>query len=220
MVNREPDFWRQFDILRPTDLEFPVHVVGCGGIGSPTALAMAKMGCKDMTLHDHDTVENHNLPNQIYRLADVGMAKVESLAKTIEDFTGVTPLTSLEQIAADSKLVGLVVSGVDSMAARKEIWQAIKYKTGITLYVDARMGAEVCRIYSIRPTNPVDVVMYEGTLYDDAEAQELPCTGRSIIYNVFMIAALVCSQVKKFARGQEFNKEVIFDLVTLMCLTE
>ncbi len=213
------DFWRQFDIVRADDLVFPVTVIGCGGIGSPTVLALTKMGCLDVTVWDDDSVEEHNLPNQIYRIADVGQPKVESLARVVADFTGVTLKTNIRRVEKTTPLEGVVVSGVDTMAARAEIWHAVRYKPRVGLYVDARMGAEVCRIYTIRPSNPDDVKEYEATLYPDGEAQELPCTGRAIIYNIFLIAALACSQVKKFARGQEFPREIIFDLVTLSMLT-
>lgn len=214
------DFWRQFDIVRPTeDLAFPISVIGCGGIGSPTTLALAKMGCADITVYDDDSVENHNLPNQIYKLSDIGKTKVESLAASVQEFTGAKLKIVAERVGPASRLEGAIVSGVDSMTARQEIWKAVKFKPAISLYVDARMGAEVCRIYSVRPTNPADVKAYESTLYHDGQAQELPCTGRAIIYNVFMIASLVANQVKKFARGEKFPREIIFDLATLTLLT-
>jgi len=215
------DFWRQFDIVRPMeDLMFPISVIGCGGIGSPTTLALAKMGCMDITVYDDDTVEDHNLPNQIYRTKDVGQLKALSLSSIVMDFTGTTIHNIIEKVGSLNKFEGIVISGVDSMAARADIWKAIKFKPAITLYIDARMGAEVCRIYTINPTNPYHVKRYEETLYDDGKAQNLPCTGRAIIYNVFTIAGFIGNQVKKFARGQEFPNEVIFDLVTLSILND
>lgn len=216
----KPDFWRQFDIVRPDqDLAFPITVVGCGGIGSPTVLALAKMGCADITVWDDDTVENHNVPNQVYKLSDIGKPKVESLAGTIREFADVDLKTHAARVDGRTSLEGVVISGVDSMAARSEIWKAVRFKTRVGLYIDARMGAEVCRIYTVNPTNPDQIKRYEATLYSDDAAQQLPCTGRAIIYNVFMIAALISNQVKKFGRGQAFPFEIIFDLVTMTCMT-
>jgi len=194
-------------------------VVGAGGIGSPTVLALAKMGCPDITVFDDDIVENHNLPSQIYRLEDTGQDKVKSLASAVHDFTGLALKTHKARVNKETKLSGVIISGVDTMSARKDIWAAIRYKHVAHLYIDARMGAEVCRIYSIRPTNPVDVDAYEKTLYSDDEALELPCTGRAIIYNVFMIAALIANQVKKYSRGEKYHREIVFDLATLSLLT-
>jgi hypothetical protein len=215
----EMDFWRQFDILRPEDLSFPIHMIGCGGIGSSTAIAMAKMGCSDITLWDADTVETHNLPNQIFNMKDVEKAKVTALAETVQAFSNVRPKTNIQEVQETTPLQGVIVSGVDSMEARQTIWQAVRYKTRVLLYIDARMGAEVCRIYTLNPTTATQVAAYETSLYPDGEAIELPCTGRAIIYNVFMIASLICNQVKKFARGEEWHPEIIFDLATLTLMT-
>ena len=214
------DFWRQFDLVRPgEDLMFPVTVIGCGGIGSPTAMALCKMGCSDVTVIDDDSVEVHNLPSQVYRIGDIGSTKVAALASILQDFSGVDVKTKHERVTGATALAGVVVSGVDSMSARAEIWKAVKYKPAIDLYVDARMGAEVMRIYTVRPTNPEEVAAYEGMLYPDDEAQQLPCTGRAIIYNVFAISSLVASQIKKHARGEEFPFEIIFDLASLTIIT-
>src|SRR3989304_1851615 len=85
------DFLRQLELVPPEALETPVAVVGCGGIGSFAALALAKMGCRHLTLYDDDKVEEHNLPNQLYRPADVGRPKAEALAEIVRAFTGTAP---------------------------------------------------------------------------------------------------------------------------------
>jgi len=69
-----PDYWRQLDIVSSEELDFPITLIGCGGIGSPVAMALVKMGCGQISLYDPDCVEAHNLPNQMYRLEDVGEA--------------------------------------------------------------------------------------------------------------------------------------------------
>lgn len=210
------EYWRQLGIVNPEEqLRFPISVIGCGGIGSPTVLALAKMGCGNITVWDDDRVEEHNLPNQFYRLDDVGKLKVEGLARTVLDYTGVDLVQSATRVGAATELRGAVISGVDTMQARQEIWKAVRYQPTVSVYIDARMGAEVCRIFTIQPTDPDDVTAYERSLHTDGEAQELPCTARAIIYNVFMVAALICSQIKKFGCGQKHPREIIFDLVTL-----
>ena len=213
------DFWRQLDVVSPSDLaNLKVTVIGVGGIGSPTTLALAKMGVSQISVYDDDSVELHNLPNQLYRLSDLGKTKVEALSDATDDYAGVSLETKAERFE-NQQLSGVVISGVDSMAARKAIWQKIKFNPSVQLYIEARMGAEVCRIHTVRPTDPTEVKWYETTLYSDEQAQDLPCTARAIIYTVFVVAGLIANQVKKLARGQTLCKEIIFDLVTLtfMC---
>jgi len=213
------DFWRQQDIVSSDDLDVPIVVIGAGGIGSPTVLALAKMGCTKLTVYDDDLVESHNIPNQLYLLDDIGRPKVEALSHLVHGFTGTT-IRALKERVAGQRLQGIVISGVDTMQSRHYIWErSIKYKPQVPLYIDARMGAEVCRIYSINPVDPDDVRLYEETLYTDEEASEEPCTARAIIYNVFSIAALIANQVKRSVSGEELPKEIIFDLKTLFLQT-
>lgn len=212
------DHWRQLDLVKPDELSFPITLIGAGGIGSPTALALAKMGCSQITVFDPDTVEQHNLPSQIYRLEDVGRPKVKALESVLREFTS-CQINPIEGPFVDSGTKGVVISAVDSMAARHSIWmEGIRYRAGIDLYVDARMGAEVSRIYSVRPTDPEHVRFYESFLYSDADAQDDPCTARAIIYNVFGVAGLIANVVKRYARGEEIMREIIFDYATLSLL--
>jgi len=213
------DFSRQSDLVETEALETRITIIGCGGIGSFTALALAKMGCVHLTLYDDDLVEEHNIPNQLYRPGDVGQLKVERLADIIKSFTG-TGIDARPERVQGQRLEGIVVSGVDSMEARRRIWdRSIRFKAAVSTYIDARMGAEVARIYTVRPTDPDDVRFYEKTLYSDEEALHLPCTAQAIVYTGFGIASLVAGQVKRVAVGDECKREIIFDQNTLTFLT-
>ena len=209
------DFLRQLDLVRPEALEAPVAVVGCGGIGSCAALALAKMGCRHLTLYDDDRVEDHNLPNQFYRLADVGRPKAEALAEIVRSFTGVAAEAVVAQVDGQ-RLTGIVVAGVDSMRARRSIWQrSVRYRAAVPLFLDGRLGAEVIRLYAIRPADPDDVRFYSGTLYDDAEAEPVGCSAAGIIYTGLAVGSLIANQVKRFAAGEPLRREILCDLKTL-----
>lgn len=206
---------RQLDLVSPDALDIPVHIVGCGGIGSFAALALAKLGCSHLHLHDDDRVEEHNVPNQLFRLGDVGRPKVEALMEILEAFTGTRPCPHLHRVEME-RLQGIVISGVDSMTTRKNLWwKTIRHRASIPLYLDGRLGAEVCRLYAIRPADPDDVRCYEQTLYDDIQAAPLSCTAAAIIYTGFAIASLIADQVKKFVTGESIAREILYDLKTL-----
>ncbi len=212
-------YLRQLDLVRPETLDLPIHVIGCGGIGSFAALALAKLGCVRLHLYDDDRVEEHNVPNQLYRLADVGRAKAEALADILEAFAGSRPTPHVRRIDGE-RLQGIVVSGVDSMMARKHLWwKAIRHRASTPLYLDGRLGAELCRLYAIRPFDPDDVRCYEKSLYDDSQAMLPACTAAAIIYTGFAIASLMADQVKKFATGEPLVREIFYDLKTLTLVT-
>jgi len=214
------DFWRQMDIVTPDDFgKFHTTIIGAGGIGSPTTLAISKMGVEKITIYDDDVVEKHNLPNQMYRISDIDKSKVEATRDICSDFSGLTINVCKEKFE-NQTVNGIVISGVDTMKSREIIWKRMKYNPMVNLYIDARMGAEVCKIHSINPCDPDDIKWYEKTLFPDEKASEEVCTARSVIYNTFTIAGLIASQVKKFARAQPFAREIIFDLRTLTLIVE
>ena len=214
------DFWRQLDIVSPKDLErINVTMIGVGGIGSPAVLALSKMGVSNITVYDDDSVELHNLPNQFFRVEDLKRSKVEALADIVASYSE-DKIAIKNERYTDQKLAGIVISGVDSMSARRDIWNGVAYNTKIPFYIEARMGAEVARIYTVRPCIPSEVRWYEKTLYSDEEAVDAPCSARAIIYCTFMTASLIANQVKKIAKNQGYENEIIFDLVTMSLMTK
>ena len=205
---------RQLDILNPELIIFPITIIGCGGIGSPTAITLAKVGCQNLTLIDPDEVEEHNLPNQFFRLSDIDKTKVRACQGIISQFTECS-IRIVPELFIDQNLSGVVISGVDSMKARKNIWSKIRYNLEVPLYIDGRIGGETLEIFTIRPNQLEDIEFYEQWLFTDEETAELPCTARAIMYTGFIIGGLISSQLKKWLKQEEYYKRLNFDLVTM-----
>ena len=208
----ETRFHRQLDLVRPEALRIPVTVIGCGGIGSFAVLALAKMGCSTITVFDDDTVENHNLPNQYFKVADVGRSKVEALKDIVREFTDVEITALNEKFKGQPLPGGIVISAVDSMDTRQAIWLRVKYNPTISLYLDGRFGAEVLRLYSINPLDIDDIRLYEGSLYPSSETLPVRCTAKSVMYTVLAVSAFISGQVKKHCMGESYLKEITCDL--------
>lgn len=206
-----PDYWRQLDLFSPEKFgDKEVHVVGVGATGSYVALLLAKMGVRNIHVWDFDDVESHNLPNQVYRLKDVGRAKVDALKEIISEATGTEISAHNQAVTGGTALRGIVFLLVDSMNVRKEIWSgSLKFKLPVELMVETRMAIDNGRVYAIRPSRPADIKLWEGTLYSDEEAEESPCTARSIAPTVAYIASLAVWKLIKFHNGEEFESELI-----------
>jgi len=205
------DYWRQLDLFSPEKFgDKPVHIVGCGATGSWIAYQLAKMGVSNLHLWDFDEVENHNLPNQIFRLKDVGRSKVEALAEIIKEATGIVPTSHNEPVVGGTKLSGIVFLLVDSMDARKDIWNgSIKFKLDVELMIETRMAIDNGRVYAIRSSNPGDIKLWEGTLYSDDEAEESACSNRSIAPTVGYIASVAVWKLIKFFNDEDYERELI-----------
>lgn len=212
MRTKELNWMRQLGLVPPGKLQFPITIIGAGGIGSPCAVALAKMGCSNLTIWDFDTVEEHNIANQFYPTDAVGKLKIEALSAVVESFGGLRPHIVSKAFTAEERVSGVVCACVDTMEARRQIWQAVRLKPAVSLYLDARVAGEVGMLYTIRPCDIHHVRFYEETLHSDEEALDLPCTERSVIYNGLFVAALVASQIKKYALEQELYEEIVFDL--------
>ena len=211
-------FWRQLDLCPPDKLTFPVTVIGAGAIGSATAVTLAKMGCSNVTVWDEDILAEHNVPNQMCLPEYVGFPKVDALAHLVEMLTG----TQIKPVSANyrgQRLEGVVISAVDSMTTRQLIWKSVKLRKSVSLFIDARMGAEILRLYALRPVDLDACEFLEQNLYDADEAEQLPCSARSIIYCPAVAGALIAAQVKTFAVGEPVDREVLLDIPAMRMLT-
>jgi molybdopterin/thiamine biosynthesis adenylyltransferase len=196
---------RQLDLISPDVLGEPIHIIGAGAIGGATAMALAKMGFEDITVYDFDSVEVENISNQWFRFSDIGRPKVEALKEIIKDFTGVEIDAKAERYESGA-LKGIVISAVDSMAARKMIWDAHKdFGVGTKLFIDGRMAVETALIYAMQPMNDKDVASYEKTLYTDENAVHERCTAKAVMYTTMAIAGHIAKIVKDFLCNEDQN---------------
>lgn len=174
-----------------------------------------------MQIFDDDTVELHNLPNQFFRKKDIGRSKVEALADIVKEFTDFDIKINNKRYE-DENLSGIVISAVDSMKSRQAIFDMVRTQSEVELYIDSRMGGEVAQIFTLRPSDQLDVEEYEKTLFNDDEAEELPCTAQAIIYTVLGIAQPIARLVKKFLMGglEESDKRLMVDFFNQQMVKE
>ncbi len=196
-----------------------VTIIGCGAVGSFTALSLSKMGVRQLTLIDPDTVSVENLPNQFFREEDLGKKKVAACAEMLQQFDSEVQINTLTRPFIKQKLDSdIVISSVDSMDVRQRIWNSIVSHRKVKLLIDPRMAAHVIQIYTANPGDPSSLKAYEATLVSDA--LEDRCTARSIIYSVLPLAGLVCRQVAAFANEEWLEPALTLDLKTLSLVQE
>jgi len=216
--NNQNRFLRQLEIVPPEKLSFPITVIGAGAIGSATVVTLAKMSCSDITVWDGDTLEDLNVPNQICKPSMVGKPKVEALAELVYELTEVQ-IKQIHRPYIGQSLEGVVVVTVDNMTCRQRVWKRARLNRKIPLLIDARMGAEFARIYTIHPTNTDEGDFYSDNLYDNGEAERLPCSARSIIYCPTVIGGIVALLIKKYATNHPSPREILIDLPNFVLLT-
>lgn len=206
---RNERYLRQLGIYNPTERRNDkVTFIGVGGIGSFAAFGAAKLGVPNITLIDPDHVEVHNQPNQFFGVGDIGSAKVDAMAGYViadRDFDGNVETYETDLPSDDvPALEGLVISGLDSMEARTNIWnECIRLKPRVTRYIDARLSGEFLIAYAVNPSDMHDIEKYEATLYSDEEGEDLLCTERGIIDVGMQIGSLLVRAMRKHFNGDD-----------------
>jgi molybdopterin/thiamine biosynthesis adenylyltransferase len=207
------DKTRQLDIISPDLMgRVDITMIGTGGIGAATALALAKMGVPKLYLYDDDTIEDLNIPTQLLKISDIGKPKVLSVAHMLKEFSDEVSGTATEgRVAETTSLPGrIIISSVDSINSRKSIWEAVVASQG-RWYLDARMGAEVFQLYTVDTANPGWYANHLSTLDEDMVPDE-PCTAKATIYTAFIAAGHIAHQVKRIIMGQPMEKILVHNI--------
>lgn len=207
------DISRHRELFDTEQFDVPVVVIGAGATGSWLVLQLAKLGIQNITVYDFDHVEEHNVPNQLFGIRDVGKMKVDALAEYVEHQTGVR-ITAIPEAYKNQRLFGYVFCMVDSMAARQMIWNNAKGKSAVKLFVEPRMGLDVGRVYNVEPTNLEHQRRYEDCFYTDDEAEVSACgTSQTVITTALNIASTCARQLINHHNKQELGNEMMFDYI-------
>lgn len=192
-----------------------VGVVGVGSVGSFTTLTLAKMGVGSVVAYDEDGVDLHNLPAQFFAEQDMGKFKVDALAEQLSDYAPETKYKGYNRFYKNQKLQETTIVATDNMASRKMVWEQFLKQPQAKYLIEARMGAELAKLYTIRDKSSKTRAFYEKTLHSDDKSYKLPCTARTIIYNVLMVSSLITRAYKAIINGEPFPKELIFNMTRI-----
>lgn len=199
------DYSDQTAIFDPAKFAWPVHIIGLGGIGSAVLFPLLKLGVRELHIWDRDEVEPHNIPAQlVYRVSDIGISKAKAVQAFTERQEAECHVVPHEEFVTETtSLEGVVISGVDSMASRSAIWQAVQWNADVPLYMDGRIGGEQLQLLTLNPSDPDAIEAYEHWLFPDSEASELPCAARTVIHPPTVLAGLMVAQLTLFLREEK-----------------
>jgi molybdopterin/thiamine biosynthesis adenylyltransferase len=214
-------------------MQVPIVLIGAGTIGSWTAIFLTKLGLNNVVVIDNDKVEVQNIANQAYGKNFINVPKVIALNKCtdalsdiqIQDIQDVFPIVPKsehgESVIFPSSFILLVT--VDSMKSRAAIFEWLqKNQFNVKLFIDARTGGEVGRVFAFEPISPSLMIQYHATLHSDTPAEgmneevrrssEVKCTARSIVDVSVTVAARITNTVRKYLTNKPYNFETDIDL--------
>lgn len=172
------------------------------------------MGLSKIHVWDDDIFEAKNGPTEVaYSTQFFGEPKLKAANGTIKFLVGdeCKLVPHHERVAESTTLSGIVISGVDSMKSRKEIWEAVKANfLEVPLYIDGRSDGESFQIFTLSPSDFNAREIYESYMYDDSEIVNQTCGARSIAYISMLIGGIICSHISLWQREEPVEAVRIF----------
>ena len=222
MITIQSDYSRQINILNPEEFNTRINIIGVGATGSWMSLALAKMGLSKLHIYDFDTVGEHNLPNQMFGLRDIGRNKAISMRNIIKSLTGFTIGAKDEKLEGDTPMRGVVFMLTDTMKSRKDIYyKAIKNNPTIDLLIETRMDLRGGRIYVIDPKNLEHIKRYEETLYNDDEAEVSACgVSQTVLPTALGITSHAIWKLLDYINGELVYNETVLDFSNEIVMTQ
>lgn len=221
-------YTRHKNIFDPTEMNRKVTVIGCGSLGSYIAKGLAKLGFSEFYLWDDDTVELHNLPNQLYDYGDLGQEKVVALRNFLElefdECSGVDYLQGHPNLPAHVVLKtfnsrwtgglsnideGIIISAADSIQVRKEVFENAPKNSFI---VDVRSSGESFNVFFCDTNDEKQKAFYSKFFFDPSNSAGANCNAQSIVYSSMLIASLALSGIVRFSRLEEYPASIDGDL--------
>lgn len=133
------DLNKSLEFFNPENVKGRCYVIGCGSIGSNVAELLARYGIENIVLYDFDTVEAHNIANQLYTEEDIGKPKTEALAKLLYKINPRLKNTLILKEKYEEEILNdYVFMCVDSVEVRQEIVNTNKYNPNIKAIFDFR----------------------------------------------------------------------------------
>jgi len=210
---------KSYDFFQPETCTERLHIIGCGAIGSTVAENLVRLGLTNISLYDFDTVEPHNIANQMYRQSDIGQLKVNALHNMLIEINPAVE-QSIKPFGmgyVNQRLSGFVFLCLDSIDTRREITQKCEgnqYIKGVFDFrmrlTDAQHYAADWSDYSMRQNllNTMNFTHEEALAETPLSACNLPL---SVAPTVRMICAAGVSNFINFTKGNGLKKMILID---------
>ena len=132
------DLNKSREFFDPSKVTEKCHIIGCGSIGSNVAELLVRYGVEDLVLWDFDTVEPHNIANQLYTEEDVGKPKTETLLTLLRKINPKLKKAKVKEKYESDILSGYVFMCVDNVEVRQDIVNTNKMNPNVSAVFDFR----------------------------------------------------------------------------------
>ena len=202
-----------------TKYKHSYHVIGCGAIGSHVCEELARIGVPEVHIYDFDTVDQHNITNQMFMHTDIGNSKVNAVQEMMK---GINPDIIVhvhpEGCTAPYTVNGICILCVDNIDLRREIVKANYYNPYCAAFLDFRMRLTDAQHYFADGNNQFEIDTLLNTMdFTHEEAHEATPQSAcgvelSVVYTVKAITALGIANMVKWLQGSDYKTMVLVNM--------
>lgn len=208
-----------YDFFQPDQVQERIHIIGCGAIGSLLGDTLARMGLTKITLYDFDTVESHNIANQVYTENDLNKPKVQALR---ERMLAINPDISNDLVIqpngySNQRLSGYVFLCVDNIDLRRTIVERYQFDPYIKAMFDFRMRLTDAQHFAAdwADRKAVQSMLNSMQFKSEEAKQDTPVSAcnlaLSVIPAVWMIVSCGVANFMNFIKSGQYKKIIYTD---------
>lgn len=210
---------KSYEFFDPAKVTSRVHIIGCGSVGSTLAENLARCGVTKFGFWDFDTVEAHNIVNQMFTEEHVGKKKTDALREIV---CAVNPDAAPDIELHPNGWQGEIISGyvflaVDSIDIRRDFVEKHMNSPYVKAVFDIRTLLESAQHYAADWMNRAQKQKLLATMqFSHEEAkEETPVSACGITLGVATTVRLVCALAVnnfiRFVKGEGLKSFVQID---------
>lgn len=205
-----------------TKYKIAYHVIGCGAIGSHVCEELARLGVPEVHIYDFDTVNAHNITNQMFRFNDIGASKVDACYDAMKAINPDMIIHTHEKGLTEPYVVnGICILCVDDIDLRRNIVKANYYNPYCRAYLDFRMRLTDAQHYFAAGDSQFEKdTLLETMNFTHEEAHEATPQSAcgvelSVVYTVKAITAFgMANMVKWLQKSEDYKTMAIVNMDT------
>ena len=213
------DLSKSYEFFQPEKDKARIHILGCGSVGSTIAENLARCGITKMTLWDFDTVEPHNIVNQMYTQEHVGMNKAVALKEMLKSINPeIGDELKVEPEGWRGKMLsGYVFLAVDNIDLRREFVEKHFDSPTIKAMFDVRTMLTGAQHYAADWADYKSKQNFLNSMQfsHDEAADETPVSACGVTLGIVTTVRLICGMAVnnyiKFVKGEGLWKFVQID---------
>ena len=218
------DLSKSYDYFQPEKNKDRIHIIGCGSVGSTLAENLVRCGITNFTLWDFDTVEPHNLGNQMFRQEDVGKSKIDALIDILAEVNPEIPgcVKKQEKGWDGQQLSGYDFLCPDSIDVRRAIVEQHFDNPNVKAMFDFRTRLEDAQHYAADWSDykmKKDFLNSMNFSHDEA-TEETPVSACGVTLGVCPTVRIICAygvaNFMNFWNGKPIKKLILADAFNFM----